>query len=228
MIRLKCFLPFLAICACLSAAPASGDDGSVTGEVSGWLENLWNLPMISRFIRPAVPAVPLPACNVEPLPPMVDAEAIAFENHVSPDFEGLVPAMARALEKFRQMVVARGGSIEVRSAYRPEAYQAHLQEVWFKWMHELRNNRQPGCQALRAQVASEFEGHRLMVSQKPVTSSDHTRGMAFDAAVVLPASKTRRVRRINLDKLAKLCGIQRPDIRRDPVHFKLVIPHSGA
>ena len=220
MYRLKCVLPFLAICACLSAAPATGDE-SGAGDNSDWFDNLWNLPVISRFLRS--PSVPKPACDVEPLSPMVDAEAIAFEKHDSPDTAGLVPAMAQALERFRQMVISRGGSIEIRSAYRPEAYQAHLQEVWFKWMRELRKNRKPGCQALRARVAAEFEEHRLLPSQKPATSSDHTRGMAFDASVALPASKTRRVRRISLDKLAKLCGIQRPDVRHDPVHFRLVV-----
>ena len=50
-----------------------------------------------------------------------------------------------------------------------------------------------------------------------MTDSDHTRGMAFDAAVMIPRLKRRRV-----DYPARLAGLMRPDFRRDPVHFKLV------
>jgi hypothetical protein len=56
-------------------------------------------------------------------------------------------------------------------------------------------------------------------TQIPVTDSDHTRGMAFDAAVMIPRLKKRRV---SVDYLARLAGLMRPDFRRDPVHFKLV------
>jgi D-alanyl-D-alanine dipeptidase len=129
--------------------------------------------------------------------------------------------MARALARFRQMVASVGGQFELKSAYRPVAYQAHLQAVWFKWM-ELRNNREPGCQALRASVGDEFTGHHLLESQKPVTSSDHTRGLAFDATVIVPKMAKLKTRRVSLDRLALMAGIKRPDIFRDPVHFKLV------
>jgi hypothetical protein len=64
-------------------------------------------------------------------------------------------------------------------------------------MLELRNNRTPGCQALRAQVADEFKRHDLMETQKPVTSSDHTRGLAFDATVMMPRIAQLRKRRVS-------------------------------
>jgi hypothetical protein len=128
--------------------------------------------------------------------------------------------MARALERFKQLVNQVGGQFELKSAFRPPSYQAHLQQVWYKWM-ELRNNRDLGCQTLRAQVGDEFTRHRLLETQKPVTDSDHTRGMAFDATVVVPAKATLKRRRVSLDRLALLAGVRRPDIRRDPVHFKL-------
>jgi D-alanyl-D-alanine dipeptidase len=164
---------------------------------------------------------------VEPLPELLDAEALHFESEDGPDTEGLLPAMARALEKFRKLVASAGGTFDLKSAYRPLAYQEHLQQVWFKWMRELRFNRLPGCQALRAQVNEEFTRHKLMPTQMPVTDSDHTRGMAFDAAVMMPrpvrsTTKKRRVT-VSLDRLALMAGLKRPDIRRDPVHFKLVI-----
>ena len=36
----------------------------------------------------------------------------------------------------------------VTSAYRPSAYQEHLQAVWDKWTFELRDNTSPECQSL--------------------------------------------------------------------------------
>jgi D-alanyl-D-alanine dipeptidase len=137
--------------------------------------------------------------------------------------------MAQALEKFRRLVTSAGGTFDLKSAYRPLAYQEHLQQVWFKWMRELRFNHQPSCQAIRAQVEDEFTRHKLMPTQMPVTDSDHTRGMAFDAAVMMPMRMVRlKKRRVNvstvsLDRLALMAGLRRPDIRRDPVHFKLVL-----
>ena len=206
-----------------------------TAEASSSLvETLWNLP-IARLLAPipALPAPPAPVspistCKVEPLLPIEDPAALSFEKGDGPegavDVHGLVPAMAQALEKFREMVMSAGGSFDLKSAYRPPAYQQHLQDVWYKWL-ALRNNRQPGCQMLKAEVGEEFARHHLLLTQKPVTSSDHTRGLAFDAAVVLPRFAKLKRRRISLDRMALLAGIKRPDIRRDPVHFKLAVPN---
>jgi D-alanyl-D-alanine dipeptidase len=154
---------------------------------------------------------------------ITDDEALTFEKGTSLDTGGLKPAMAVALDKFERLVRSVGGTVELKSAYRPPSYQAHLQAVWFKWMLELRNNRESGCQTLRAQVGEEFARHRLLEKQMPVTSSDHTRGLAFDATVVLPRVAWLRARRVSLDRLALLAGIKRPDILHDPVHFKLAI-----
>lgn len=194
-----------------------------------WSDHLLDLPLI-HLLALSIPSPALafdkPAgkCPVAPLAPITDPDALALETSEAPNTAGLVPEMQQALEKFEQLVSSAGGSFDLKSAYRPEAYQAHLQDVWFKWM-ALRRYRTSGCQALRAQVTAEFVAHKLMPSQKPVSSSDHTRGMAFDAAVMLPwttASRSRK-RRIGVDRLAKLAGLMRPDILRDPVHFKLVV-----
>jgi hypothetical protein len=185
-----------------------------------------NLPVVRWFFPPALPPTPpdppVPAlpCGVAALPPITDAEALKFESGESKDVGGLMPAMARALDKFKTLVTSVGGSFELKSAYRPPAYQAHLQQVWFKWM-ELRNNHDLGCQVLRAQVGEEFTGHHLLETQKPVTLSDHTRGLAFDATVLVPPKAVLARRRVSLDRLALLAGIKRPDILHDPVHFKL-------
>src|SRR5207237_412816 len=108
------------------------------------------------------------------------------------DLDGLTPDTALALARFQRMVTSVGGAISVTSAYRPASYQEHLRDVWDKWMVELRYNRDPLCQDLRAEVETEFRHHTLLESQRPVASSDHTRGLSFDAAVRLPSARKRR------------------------------------
>jgi hypothetical protein len=198
----------LSLCTCLEASPSTLRSERVTPNASSMVVN----------------SSPSPAtCGVTALPLIADDAALAFEKDTSPDIGNLKPMMARALGRFQQLVSLVGGTFELQSAYRPPSYQVHLQAVWLKWMLELRNNREPGCQALRAQVGEEFTRHRLLEMQKPVTSSDHTRGLAFDAMVVVPRAAWLNKRRVSTDRLALLAGIQRPDVLRDPVHFKLAI-----
>lgn len=163
-------------------------------------------------------------CAVAPLEPIDDPAARQLETASGPagvvDIADMLPAAARALDRFQARVASAGGTMILKSAYRPAAYQQHLQNVWHKWMDELRDNRDPGCQDLRAQVQDEFSRHRLIETQHPVAVSDHTRGIAFDATVLLPASGKLGRRRITLDGLARLAGLRRPAIANDPVHFK--------
>ena len=211
---LRHVLTCLTLCTGLAAATSLPGSGQVTPNAS----SIW------RLDAPGESPPPFPAaCGVTVLPLIVDDEALAFEKRASPDTGNLTSAMARALSRFRRLVNLAGGTFELISAYRPSSYQAHLQAVWFKWMLELRTNREPGCQTLRTQVGDEFARHSLLEMQKPVTSSDHTRGLAFDATVVIPLVVRLSKSRVSLDRLALLAGIQRPDILRDPVHFKLTI-----
>jgi hypothetical protein len=216
---------------CAATALAHVDNTASSQPVS-WTAALWQLPLL-RFFAPAVvdetellapvlAAVPaLPACSVEPLSPIHEPEALEFEREAGSlgvvDVDGLRPATALALSRFYELVTAVGGNLIVTSAYRPAAYQQHLQEVWDKWMFELRSNEDPACQILQAQVFEEFTRHELLESQRPATASDHTHGEAFDAAVILPRRHARKI-----DRFARLAGIRRPHVRTDPVHFKLL------
>ena len=167
----------------------------------------------------------LAGCKVAPLPEIEDPEALTFENNaesVPADVEGLMTDTAQALDVFRDLVTSSGGTFELKSAYRPAAYQAHLHDVWVKWMKELRNNRTAGCQALREEVGAEFRRHQLLARQQPVPASDHELGLAFDAAVAMPRAARLNRKRVTVDKLAALAGIRRPNSRRDPVHFILL------
>jgi D-alanyl-D-alanine dipeptidase len=167
----------------------------------------------------------LAGCKVAPLSEIGDPEILVFEKNAETapaDVDGLRPDAAQALDTLREIVTSVGGKFELKSAYRPTAYQAHLHEVWVKWVKELRNNRSTGCRALREEVGAEFGRHQLLVRQQPVPASDHALGLAFDAAVAVPRAARLNGKRVTVDKLAALAGFMRPSARRDPVHFKLL------
>ena len=167
----------------------------------------------------------LAGCKVAPLSEIEDSEAREFEKNAETapvDVDDLVPEAAQALDTFEEMVTSLGGTFVLKSAYRPPAYQAHLHEVWVKWVRELRNNRSTGCRALREEVGAEFARHKLLLRQQPVPDSDHALGLAFDAAIAMPHVARLNGKRVTVDKLAALAGIRRPNSRRDPVHFKLL------
>jgi hypothetical protein len=167
-------------------------------------------------MQPVLPAA-TPACSVGPIPPLDDAEGRSFEaasgTAAEVNLSGLTPATHVALARFQRSIASLGGKVEVTSAYRPPAYQAHLQVVWDKWM-QLRGHMEPGCAEVRAQVEDEFKRHQLLASQRPVPFSDHTRGIGFDAAVLLRSGR--------VDRLALRAGVRRPDIVHDPVHYRLL------
>lgn len=172
-----------------------------------------------------------PGCKVAPLSDIWDSEAMAFEESADTapiDVADLMPDTAEALGTFRDMVTSLGGTFDLKSAYRPPAYQAHLHEVWIKWVKELRGNRSKACAALREEVGAEFARHQLLVRQQPVPASDHMLGLAFDAAVSMPRGARLHGKRVTLDRLAAMAGIKRPSIRRDPVHYKLLPEHPVA
>lgn len=179
------------------------------------------VPRPPAFLPPSLAAASS-NCSVAPMDSIEEPDAIV-------DTSGLTQAMASALARLRQMVASIGGRLELKSAYRPPAYQEHLQSVWDRWK-ALKRNRQKDCQSLRAQVAGEFRLHHLLETQRPVSNSDHTRGVGIDASLVLPRGARWNRRRTSLDRLAKLVGLRRPDIRHDPVHFRLLaatLPSAG-
>lgn len=202
---------------------------------SNWFQELLEWPLSFLFPQsapseltlqdPIAPAAPVLPCQVQPLHEITDADALEFESHKGSagvvNTSGMTPAAAMALNHFQSLVSSFGGSVTVKSAYRPQAYQNHLQEVWDKWMTELRNNTAPECSELRSAVYAEFSGHDLLESQRPAGISDHSRGTAFDAAVYLPERSARAKRKINVDTLARRVGLFRPVAFQDPVHFRL-------
>ena len=169
-------------------------------------------------------------CKVAPLPEIWDAEVLAYEDKAETapaDVDGLMPDAAQALDTMKEMVTSLGGTFDLKSAYRPTSYQAHLHEVWMKWK-QLRGNRSSACRALREEVGAEFARHKLLIRQQPVPASDHALGLAFDAAVAMPRGARLNGKRVTVDKLAAMAGIRRPNSRRDPVHFKLLVERPAS
>lgn len=211
----------------LNSVPAA----TTSPEPISWLARLWSLPIFYPFRSslyletPLLPPSPVSACKVEPLPEISTPEALDFEAKAGStavvDLQGLTSATVEALDRFQRAVNAVGGKMVLTSAYRPAAYQEHLQAVWHKWM-ELRLNKDADCMGLRALVEEEFARHQLLLTQHPVPVSDHSLGIGFDAWVDMPRRARLNRRRVSLDSLAKLSGVQRPSIRRDPVHFRLI------
>jgi hypothetical protein len=217
--------------AAASAAPAQ--QSALQREVLDPLRQFFNSilqlkPASSGTTAPMIPATTAfqdePGCSVAPLDPIEETSAAQVEisgaNVV--DVDDMVPAAAVALGKFQNKVASVGGKMVLKSAYRPAAYQKHLQNVWYKWMRELKDNHDPACQVLRSDVEEEFTRHRLIETQHPVGVSDHTRGLAFDATVDLPPKAKMGRRKVTLDGLARLAGLLRPAIMADPVHFKFL------
>jgi hypothetical protein len=186
----------------------------------------WFLPESLQLAIEPPPPPPVPPCLVEPLPAIEDLEALDFETGVGTtgvvNIAGMHPAVSRALSRFERMVGSAGGTVVLTSAYRPAAYQAHLQDVWDKWMIELKDNYAPECQALRAEIGDEFTNHQLLETQRPASFSDHTRGIGFDAAVILPRRARLGRKRVGIDGLARVAGFRRPARASDPVHFRFV------
>lgn len=186
--------------------------------------SLWQPAPTEEMSLVALLPPPPPPCLVEPLSPMEDPEALAFEAEqgAAVHVAGLTPPTRRAMFRFEHAVEAVGGTFTVTSAYRPAAYQEHLQQVWDKWVWALRDNPDPSCGELRARVEQEFIEHGLLDTQRPVAFSDHTKGVGFDAAVTLPELLPRKRRAATpVDQLAQLCGLVRPAPVQDRVHFRL-------
>jgi hypothetical protein len=233
--RLWCVFASLAVSGGLAVAQSNEPDLPVAQPAVSWFESLWNLPVF-RWLSPEIswlPQVvesnpvevpPPPACSVEPVPTVTDSDALQFEGMVGVgpvvDLDRLTPETSHAVNRFDQLVTKTGGELTLMSAFRPESYQQHLRDVWFKWM-EIRNNADPACSKMKAEVEDEFTRHQLIVTQQPVPVSDHTLGIGVDAAVQWTSSRARR-RHVSLDRLARLAGMMRPAIRRDPVHFRLI------
>lgn len=124
------------------------------------------------------------------------------------DIAGLTAATQTALTCLQNAVAAAGGSLAVTSAFRPQAYQNHLREVWDK-RQQLLGWTEAECATIKTAIDQDFALHGLAF--QPALVSNHSAGNAFDATFTLPAGQ-------NIDTIAAGCNLSRP-VAGDLVHF---------
>lgn len=153
----------------------------------------------------------LSSCQVPPLTPLTDADALRFEaaNGNIADVDPTNFHLTTELNCMENAVSNAGGSYNLVSGYRPPAYQTHLREVYDAWQL-LENRREPECETLRDEVSDEIQTHNL--AYRPAASSAHSRGDAFDLAITGLSSQ-------QIDASAQQCGLYRFSPTRDPNHF---------
>ncbi len=162
--------------------------------------------------RASIEDLQLATCQVAPLKPLTDPDAIAFENGNRVNTDPANFSLNTELTRLTNAVANAGGNGTLTSAYRPPTYQSHLREVYTKQML-LANRREPECVTLKAEVQAEFSGtngHNII--QRPARRSNHSLGRSFDYAITGITSA-------QIDSLANGCGLTRPLPVRDRVHF---------
>ncbi|MFZ6864021.1 D-alanyl-D-alanine carboxypeptidase family protein [Undibacterium sp. Ji67W] len=151
-------------------------------------------------------------CPIDPLKPITDPEAIRMENGENVILDKLSAETQTALNCLKDEVAKAKGSVSLTSAYRPQAYQDHLYEIFVKRkkLAKIIENF-PQCTELRRVLNDENNKHQLrgLVG----ANSNHSNGRAFDANWSGISDEV-------IDKTAKTCQLSRPFPIVDPVHFQ--------
>lgn len=126
---------------------------------------------VSQEGRPA-------GCAVSPLEPILDPDALRFENGEVIDTARLTDDTNAA----RLRLEAALPNIVLLSAFRPTPYQEHLREVWDK-AEILEPNADAACQALRTEVLFERDERHNLGEAPARLRSAHEDGRAVDYAM---------------------------------------------
>ena len=163
-------------------------------------------------------------CPVGPPTPITDPDAQQLESDPV-DETRLTQYMQSKLGCLRNAVQQAGGTIQITSAWRSQAYQLHLYETRARWK-ALMTNRDPLCATLKQEALNHMLQHGLDTTLKrPVakTAGHHPLGIAIDATWTAG---------IDIDALAAGCEMRRPFFdcseagkargRCDTVHIELL------
>jgi hypothetical protein len=173
---------------------------------------------------------------VAPISPITDADALTMEGGTRVIWNNTAAGLQAAANNLVTRITGAGGTANITSAYRPQAYQNHLREVWDK-ARALRDN--PGgteCDAVRAAVNAEMANHALNVDRPVAQVSNHAAGNAVDISWTLPAARTHALCGLPvppgasppppteeqcIDSLAAQAGLSHPLHAGDRPHFEI-------
>jgi D-alanyl-D-alanine dipeptidase len=134
-----------------------------------------------------------------------------------------------------RLIQGAGGTAAITSAYRPQAYQSHLREVWDK-ARTLQSHPETACDTVRAAVNAEMANHSLDVNRPVAQISNHRAGNAVDISWTLPAALTHALCQLPvpdggtpappteehcIDNLAAQAGLSHPLHAGDRPHFEV-------
>jgi hypothetical protein len=158
------------------------------------------------------------SCPIPPLDPINDpleTQPIDTVHLTAATASGLA-----CLQKAVLDAVAKGpatGTATLESAYRTDAYQQHLKQVWDYYMElipRLSPDQKAACSALITSVNNEFgQKHHLTPTQTPIDNSFHSVGRAVDLNISFTG---------DIDALAASCNppLIRTSKRKDKAHFQ--------
>jgi hypothetical protein len=159
-------------------------------------------------------------CDVEPLQPVTDPDAIPFETGDPIREDMLSTDMQTNLACLRTAVTGANGTLTVTSAWRPQSYQDHLRELVVKHpkliqlalMEDVEE-----CLPAPYYLAVHPDFVRHGLNRNAARTSAHTAGQAFDANWSTSVNST-------IDGFAAQCGLYRLLLQSasrggDPIHF---------
>jgi hypothetical protein len=183
-------------------------------------ESLTRANLMLGLVRGAVARDPNPAqtCPVTPITPLTDPDALTMEGGATIVWNNTQAGLQAAANQLIALIRAEpGGTAALQSAYRPQAYQSHLREVWDK-ARALRGNTSTACAAVRTAVNQEMNHHSLNVNRLVGNTSNHTGGRAVDISWTLPNATNEEAR---IDALAIQAGLRHRHHAADRPHFEL-------
>src|SRR5262249_29606183 len=92
---------------------------------------------------------PAQTCPVTPITPLTDIDALSMEGGATLIWNNTATGLQAAANQLVALTQAEpGGTASIGSAFRPQAYQSHLREVWDK-ARALRSNTSTACAGVR-------------------------------------------------------------------------------
>lgn len=186
--------------------------------------------------RQAAPDAGTPApCPVTPITPITDPDALAMEGGTRVIWNNTAANLQTCANNLVGLIQGAGGTAGITSAYRPQAYQDHLREVWDK-ARALQSHPETACNTVRAAVNAEMANHSLNVNRAVAQISNHRAGNAVDIGWTLPAALTNAICQMPvpdggspvspteeqcIDSLAGRAGMSHPLHAGDRPHFEI-------